>query len=187
MKARPWTGAALFAASVLLHVAALMVLLGMLAPRRAKDGPSATIDVVWIRPQQIRPIEELVPVRAKPRQQARRSRPVANSTSRSASSVSAPPMSASQVSEPVPAEPVFDRQGALMAARKLANEPDPARAGSVGAALDARRVLSETQDEKMGRTIASGKRTDCLKANGGGSILTPLMWLLDKKGNGCKW
>ncbi len=85
------------------------------------------------------------------------------------------------------AAPVFDREAALAAARKHANDPDPARAGTAVAQFDARRELKETEQEQLGRKIAGAKRGDCIGPNGGGSLLTPLFWLLDKKGGGCKF
>lgn len=84
------------------------------------------------------------------------------------------------------AQPVFDREAALAAARTLANDPDPARAGTALAQFDARKMREQTEQEKLGRKIAGAKRNDCIGPNGGGSLLTPLMWLLDKKGSGCK-
>jgi hypothetical protein len=184
--------AALFAASVLLHVAALVFLLDMLAPRPAEEAAGA-IEVVWASPvsELVPPVEDPAPpqlphkrtaaAQRVPARAATARRPVA-STAASVGSVPA----AAEPAAPAPAEPVFDRQAALAAARKLANEPDPTRAGTVGAELDKRKVYAETQDDKMGRTIASGKRSDCIKAQGNADLLTPLLWLLDKKGHGCK-
>ena len=182
--------AALLAASVLLHLAALAFLLSMPAPKRAGAPGADAITMVWSTPVHI-------PIVA-PRQDWKAPRPASHAPARRAPSrrvavpVRAAPAGvrqapADEMVAPVSSEPVFDRQAALAAARKLAAEPDPARAGTVGAELDKRRVYAETQDDKMGRTIASGKRGDCIKAaEGGGNLLTPLLWLLDKKGHGCK-
>ena len=185
MKTPRATAAALLAASVLLHLAALVLLLDMLAPRRGKERPSAAMDVVWATPRApvvVPPIEDRLP-RPKARPAPRRAMARPTATPRQAAVA---PVAAVDVAASARPEPVFDRQAALAAARKLAGEPDPARAGTVGAELDARKVYAETETEKLGRTIASGKRSDCVKANGGGSLLTPLLWLLDKKGSGCK-
>lgn len=181
--------AALLAASVLLHVAALLFLLDRLARAPARAPASDAMTVVWTTPVHI-PI--VVPrghpqvMRPAPRPSARRAPARAAAAPRPAAIASAAPATAADNVAPAAAEPVFDRQAALAAARKLATEPDPARSGTVGAELDKRRVYAETQDDKMGRTIASGKRSDCVKAEGGGDLLTPLLWLLDKKGHGCK-
>ena len=88
---------------------------------------------------------------------------------------------------PAGAEPVFDRSAALAAARGLANERDPGRADLPVGQFDSRRQLRKTEAEKLGQAIASGKRGDCIAANGGGTLLTPLMWLIDKKDHGCKF
>lgn len=185
MKTTRATAAALLAASVLLHVAALLFLLDMLAPRRGQERPSTAMEVVWATPAEpvvVPPIDDPLP-RPKVRLAPRRAVARPADTARQAAPA---PVAAAEVAAPARPEPVFDRQAALAAARKLAGEADPARAGTVGAELDARKVVAETETERLGRAIASGKRSDCVKANGGGSLLTPLLWLLDKKGSGCK-
>lgn len=68
----------------------------------------------------------------------------------------------------------------------MAGEPDPARAGTAVAQFDRDRQLRETETEKLGRAIAGAKRADCIGPNARGNLLTPLAWLLDKKGGGCK-
>lgn len=186
MKTHRWTAAALLAATVLLHVAALLAILGMLAPKREKDAPSAAIDVVWVKTAPP-PLVERAPAIARPRSTPRRLRPPPAVAARAADTPSAVPLTLPEEAAPASAKPVFDHQAALTAARKLANEKDPARAGTLSAALEARRELEETQDEKMGRTIASGKRSDCFGPNANGTLLTPLMWLFQKKGSGCKF
>ena len=182
---RSWGDAALFLATVLLHTAALMLLLSMLAPKRAKEQAVPAIAVVLLRTPEAPAPASAAPA-AKPARISRK-KPVPAAV-RPASSTPAVTLVAPAPQSPVAhPEAVFDHAAALAAARKLAGQPDPARAGSVGAALDARRELSETEDEKLGRKIASGKRGNCLQPNGGGSLLTPLMWLIDKKDHGCKF
>ena len=182
---RSWVGAALFVATVLLHAAALMLLLAMLAPKRGKDHPAPAIAVVWLRAPEP-PLPPAAAPAARPAL-ARPGRKRVPDAARPAGALTVTPMAAAPDNVIARPEPVFDHAAALAAARKLAGQPDPARAGTVGAALDARRVLSETEDEKLGRKIASGKRGNCLQPNGGGSLLTPLMWLIDKKDSGCKF
>lgn len=190
MNARQRAGALLFCASALLHVAMLALLLGMLARDRGRqEAPAAAMNVVWIKtPELPAPREQTPPVPVKPRVAVRRTRAMAASITRApADAVSFEPAApAAEPLAPAHAAPVFDRQAALASARKLAGEVDPARADTLVARLEARKEPLETKDEKLARTIASGKRTDCVKANGAGSLLTPLMWLLDKKGSGCK-
>jgi hypothetical protein len=187
MQARRRNGALLFAASLLLHLGALLLLLDLPAPGRQRDhGPSPALKLTWIRmPEAVPPPATAAPAAAaRPRLALRRVR-----APRAAPASAAMDLPAAPTASPAGADttPVFDREAAFKSARKLAGEPDPARAGTVGAQLDARRALLETEDEKLGRKIASAKRSDCLKANGGGSLLTPLMWLLEKKGSGCKF
>lgn len=179
---RSWGDAALFLATVLLHAGALMLLLAMLAPKRAKDQPAAAIAVVWLRTP-----KAPAPAAAAPQAPARTSRKRVPAAVRQTRAPTVTPVAPAPQSPIAQSEAVFDRAAALAAARKLASQPDHARAGTVGAALDARRELSETEDEKLGRKIASGKRGSCLQPNGGGSLLTPLMWLIDKKDHGCKF
>lgn len=189
MKPNRWWAALLFGASVLLHVAALVVFLGMLAPTRDKDGPSTAMEVVWIKTPTApapAPIMAPPPKVARAHPAPRRLRPPASVASRADDTLSAAPVAPVEQAQPAKAEPVFDREAALGAARKLANEKDPARAGTLSAALEARRELEKTEDEKLGATIASGKRNDCLGPNKNATLLTPLMWLFDKKGSGCK-
>jgi hypothetical protein len=191
MSARRRQGALLFGASLLLHLGALLLLLDLPAPGRKGDpGASPALQVTWIRMPEVAPppASAQPAVATRPRLAERRARARDEARVSARISTTAEPLPAPGV-EPASADsaPLFDREAALRSARKLAGEPDPARAGTVGAQLDARRVLRETEDEKLGRTIASAKRSACLKANGGGSLLTPLMWLLDKKDSGCKW
>ncbi|MES2320618.1 MAG: hypothetical protein V4631_24330 [Pseudomonadota bacterium] len=184
MMLRPWSKAVLFAASMLLHVAVLVLFLRMPEAGSGKDSPSKAIDVVWIRtPPVPAPVAAAPPVTA-PRAITRtRVRP---SAVRRVVPDNAPTVVA-DVAPPPTEGKVFDHAAALDAARKMAGKPDAERLATVGGQIEARQAVSETEDEKLGRQIANGKRTSCLKPNGGGSLLSPLMWLLDKKDSGCKF
>lgn len=81
--------------------------------------------------------------------------------------------------------PGFDMEAARKAARKIASEKDPARAGTLAAQLEAHPLYPEDKETALQKGIASAKRGDCLKS--GGNLLTPLFWLLDKKDHGCKF
>ena len=78
---------------------------------------------------------------------------------------------------------------ALGTARKLASEKgalqDPARAGTPVAQLDDHPLYPEQRETKLARDIAGAKRGDC--KNTGAGLLSPLIWLLDKKDSGCKF
>jgi hypothetical protein len=79
----------------------------------------------------------------------------------------------------------FDMNAALKTARKVANEKDPARAGLPVAQLDDHPLYPEQTSSELAKKVAGAKRQSCLN-EGGGNLLTPLYWLLDKKDHGCK-
>jgi hypothetical protein len=81
----------------------------------------------------------------------------------------------------------FDMDAALKTARKVANEPDPARANLPVAQLDKKPLYPESHESQLSRDIANGKRPDCRTSAAGAGILAPLFWLADKKDSGCKW
>ncbi|MES2760522.1 MAG: hypothetical protein V4693_24375 [Pseudomonadota bacterium] len=87
------------------------------------------------------------------------------------------------VEPPEPAAPRFDPDAARKLARKLANEPDPSRAGMAVAQLPKKELETET---KAARAIGRAKRRDCKDGIPGG-LLAPFILLLDKKDSGCKW
>ncbi|WP_348693334.1 hypothetical protein [Duganella fentianensis] len=78
----------------------------------------------------------------------------------------------------------FDMQAALKMARKEANRKDPARAAMPVSQLDDHPLYPEQSASELARNIDSAKRPSCLK---GGSIFSPLIWLMDKKDSGCKF
>jgi hypothetical protein len=79
--------------------------------------------------------------------------------------------------------PRFDPDAARKLARQMANEPDPAKAGTALAQLPAKPLATET---KAARAISQAKRRDCKDGLPGG-LLAPLILLMDKKDSGCKW
>ena len=90
---------------------------------------------------------------------------------------------------PPPAEeapaptPRFDLDAARSVARKVANEPDPAKAGTALERLPPPPLQTET---KLERAIKAAKRPDCKDGVPGG-LLAPLYLMMDKKDSGCKW
>lgn len=185
------------ALTALLHLGLAWLLFAALGPRAVRPAPAPTyvtlVDVPLPKPA---PQAAAVPgpERAAPPRPARKiPRPRTARAVAPVSAIDAPaaaPADAAPVStQAAPAEPrpVFNREAALAAARGMTHLPDPAREGTAVAQFDARRELEETEQDKLGRKIASAKRRDCISAAGGGSLLTPLMWLLDKKGSGCKF
>jgi len=180
-----WLRPALLLVTVLLHVAALLLFLGQPGARR-DTAVAPAMELVWIRTPQPKPPEPALPV-AVARQPAK---PVATPRrSRAAIASKAPAAASESTLVAVPAAPVapeaasgeaarFDHDGAMQTARKIAREIDPVLPGT---------KYNETRDEKLGRAIASAKRQSCLGGNASGNLLTPLMWLMEKKGSGCKF
>lgn len=99
---------------------------------------------------------------------------------------------AQAITLPAPADPLhpelqpkaFDMAAALKTARKVANEPDPARAGLPVAQLEKKPLYPERTASELARAMDGAKRPDCRNS---GNLLAPLFWLLDKKDSGCKW
>lgn len=85
--------------------------------------------------------------------------------------------------EAPPAAPAFDMNAALKTARKVANAPDPAKAGT---ALERLLPPPLQTESKFERAIKSAKRRDCKDGVPGG-LLAPLFLAMDKKDSGCKW
>jgi hypothetical protein len=93
------------------------------------------------------------------------------------------PPDAFKVEPAEPAAPHFDADAARRMARELANEPDPAKAGTAVAQLPPKPLASET---RAARAISKAKRRDCKDGIPGG-LLAPLFLMMDKKDSGCKW
>jgi hypothetical protein len=177
---RSWLRPALLFATVLLHLGALVLVLSPTAGRRDKTAAPA-MELVWIKtPPPPAPVVAVTPPPAKPRAVRRAPRAAAPRTvpaSGESTLVAVPaPEAAPEAAEAT--APDFDHAQALGTARKIAREVDPVLPGT---------TYTETREERLGKAIASAKRPSCLKGNGGGNLLTPLMWLLEKKGSGCKF
>ena len=178
-------------AGLMLSLALHAVLL--LAWRQGKPAPQSaeaartTIDV-WLRPP---PPPKAEP--APPSASASKAAPAARPKRRVAPNLIAlPPLAPAAAAQPdaftvEPPEPLaaprFDADAARKQARKLANEPDPARAGTAVAQFPAKPLETET---KFARAIGRAKRRDCKDGIPGG-LLAPLYLMMDKKDGGCKW
>lgn len=95
--------------------------------------------------------------------------------------VDTPPAAASPAAPT--AAPHFDLDAARKAARTVANEPDPAKAGTPLERLPPKPYETETRLE---RAIKGAKRPDCKDGIPGG-LLAPIYLAMDKKDSGCKW
>jgi hypothetical protein len=77
----------------------------------------------------------------------------------------------------------FNLDAARDVARKVANEPDPAKAGTALERLPPPPLQTET---KLERGIKEAKRPNCKDGVPGG-LLAPIFLAMDKKDSGCKW
>lgn len=190
---RPYRLAAGLAVSLALHAALLYAWrLQNTAPR--PDGEPASRSIaVWLQPPP--PGAEAKTARAKPvdKTPRRASAAAGRKRARSSELVAMPDPSPGEA-EPAdvfsvePAEEPaggrrFDRDAALRAARDMADDPDPAKAGTAVGQIPPKPYATET---KMARAIAGAKRRDCKDGIPGG-LLAPLILLMDKKDSGCKW
>lgn len=194
------------AVSLLLH-AVLIFGYRFAAPAKQEAAePAQRMMTVWLRqpkPQPPPPPERIVraePRPPKPAQSRKRDQTdIAHGSAPApaASTPSAAPAQEQAVTLPAPASNApdpfhqeeqpksFDMNAALKTARKVANEKDPARVGTAVAQLDDHPLYPEQKDPKLARDIQKGSRPDCRQAQAG--LLSPLLWLLDKKDSGCKW
>lgn len=165
--------------------------------RQAKEPPAHTM-TVWLQaPKPPEPVAKAEPPPTKPVQPRKREKTeVARANQPAPAAASS--MQAQTITPPAPAAPApdplhpeaepkkFDMNAALTTARKVANEKDPARAGTAVAQLDEHPLYPEERREtQLARGVAGAKRGDC--KNTGAGLLSPLIWLLDKKDHGCKW
>lgn len=198
---RPYRLAVGVGVSLALHAALLLAWRhDRLATPPLNEEPSRTI-AVWLRPAPPPPAPIPEPA---PEVKKARPKPV-EKTPRSTSSVARdkPARSSELIAIPDPspgeAEPAdvfsveprkdpaggkrFDREAALRVARDMADDPDPAKAGTAVGQIPPKPLATET---RMARAIAGAKRRDCKDGIPGG-LLAPLILLMDKKDSGCKW
>ena len=165
-------------------------------PAQSLPGPVSASMTIWLLPPAApRPLPEpeaekklppraSPPVSATPARQPRTSAPAM----RSAQTITVPtPSLAPDPFHPEQGPKKFDMDAALKTARKVASEPDPARAKLPVAQLDKKPLYPESHESQLARDIASGKRPDCRSSAAGAGLLAPLIWLTDKKDSGCKW
>lgn len=186
---------ALGAGVLLLHVALLYGWRYVKPPPLPDAGPRVESITVWIRPPKpiIKPLPPPPPVaRVEPQREKKPLRAAAlpRLTAPATPAADPVPNAITVAPAPTPADPLatdapkFDMEAALKTARKVANERDPAKAGTAVGQIPDKPLRTETQ---LARDIASGKRGDCRTAYAGAGLLAPLVMLLDKKDSGCKW
>jgi hypothetical protein len=97
--------------------------------------------------------------------------------------VPAPEQPAQPAQPEHPAAPRFNAEAARRFARRIADEPDPAKVGTAVAQFPDESYHPHT---KIERAIQAAKRGNCKDGIPGG-LLAPFILLLDKKDSGCKW
>ena len=188
------------AISLLLH--GVLIFGYRLTPPAAPVPPPAAAMTVWLQPPKPPELAAKVepPPPLPPRKREKTGQPAARASQAApatAQTITLPPASAAPATAPPPdplhpEEPPkkFDMNAALGTARKLASEKgalqDPARAGTAVAQLDDHPLYPEQNTSELARKIDAAKRPDCKNGNGAG-LLSPLIWLMDKKDHGCKW
>jgi hypothetical protein len=188
---RPYRLLAGVAISLAVHAVLLFAYRQTLQPAKTDQAPAARSIVVWLRPPPPPPPPVAVPEPPPPAQPLARAPRPAKARPRPAPAtdlIAVPDPSPGTAEAPdvftvEPAAPRFDRDAALKAAREMANEPDPAKAGTAVAQIPSKPYATET---KMARAIASAKRRDCKDGVPGG-LLAPIFLMMDKKDSGCKW
>jgi len=126
------------------------------------------------------------PARTKP---AKRARPViavppeSRQSAQETYAVDPAPAPAPDDAAPSGAAPAFDIHAARSMARKLANEPDPSKAGTALERLPPKPLETES---RLARGIRAAKRGNCKDGIPGG-LLAPLYLMMEKKDTGCKW
>jgi hypothetical protein len=168
--------------------------LGAVTPQIDQEPVRRAI-AVWLRPPPP-PVAEAVipppPSTSRPRRPATRTAAARPRPAPSTELIAIPDPTPGKTEPPdvfsvTPAEdkaaPRFDLEAAKSTARKVANERDPAKAGTALAQFPDKELATES---KAARAIAQAKRRDCKDGLPGG-LLGPLLLLLDKKDSGCKW
>jgi hypothetical protein len=178
--------AAGIALSIAVHALLLSAYRGHQLPSREPAEPPRSI-AVWLRPPPPPAVPQAARPEPRPQPQERRARqprrvitvpPHAPTDSEQPFSVEQPPKP-----QPEPDRPRFDHDAALKMASKLANMPDPERAGTAVGQFQRKPYATESKAE---RAIAAAKRRDCKEGLPGG-LLGPIIILFDKKDSGCKW
>jgi hypothetical protein len=179
------------AAGIAISLAVHALLLSSYRQPRPAALPAHATEPLTVRLQEPEklPAAEPVPPPAQPEPRARpapRSRPARRI-------IAVPPPAAPADKEPfkvgtqpaAPADtaPRFNLDAARSVARAVANEPDPARAGTALERLPPPPLQTET---KLERAIKAAKRPDCKDGVPGG-LLAPIYLMMDKKDSGCKW
>jgi hypothetical protein len=185
------------AAGIAISLAAHALLLAMYRQPQSSALPAAAREPLTVRLQAAPakpPVAEPLRSSPQPEVQAKPARPRAprriiavptqpETPEDKTFTVDAPPPVVSAPA-PVPnAEPRFNLDAARSTARRVANEPDPAKAGTALERLPPPPLQTES---KLERGIKGARRPDCKDGVPGG-LLAPIFLAMEKKDSGCKW
>jgi hypothetical protein len=190
------------AVSIVLHVMLLYQSRFGWTPPAPALAPQETI-TVWLRPAPVvrpmpPPAPQAVQAEAPPKREVRKERtprkpaPASLQAAVPAPAAEAPGMTwvapapaapADPFAEPGQAAPKFDMEAARRAARTVAHERDPAKAGTAVGQFPEKPLASDTP---LARKMSRAARADCKDGIPGG-LLAPLLLAMDKKDSGCKW
>jgi hypothetical protein len=184
------------AAGIAISLAVHALLLAIYRQPQQAALPAAVSEPLTVRLQaapQTPPVAEPVPP-ATPAEAPARPQPAPAPRARTPRRIiavpaqAAPPEEKPFTVETPPAEsapvdkPRFNLDAARGVARRVANEPDPAKAGTALERLPPPPLQTET---KLERAIKGAKRPDCKDGVPGG-LLAPIFLAMDKKDSGCK-
>jgi hypothetical protein len=156
------------------------------APGDESEPPRSI--AVWLRPPPPAPVAEEAPPRARQapapvRERKRARRSIALEPAPAPPGAPVVTGQPTPQAAPEPAAPRFDVEAARKFARRIANDPDPERAGTAVGQFPKKPLETES---RAARAISGAHRPDCKDGIPGG-LLAPLILLLDKKDSGCKW
>jgi len=196
------------AVSILLHLMLLMALRDRVFPNAERVQPAQRMTLEVFLPPLKRPAPApeapATPRLAIPRtseppppkhhavphaepsvQQSRTTNPSTELSTESPTASSTPPPAPERAQREAPSH-YIDPDAALANVPGILKQLDnEKRKLPVGQLMD-KPLYGPDEESRLGHRMAQAGRSDCLK-DGGAGLLTPLIWLAQKKGTGCKW
>jgi hypothetical protein len=176
------------AISLVLHIAMLALLRDRANIRNEPEPPRMTVEILLLPPPA--PPRAITPPRDADTPRRDRARPPKHHAAPHTDTVPATPPAAA-ASPPVrpdstPTPPTIDPEAARAAIPGILKQlDDEKRKLPVGQLMD-KPLYGPEEESRLGRQMARAGRPDCMK-DGRAGLLTPLLWLAEKKGTGCKW
>jgi hypothetical protein len=176
--------------SVMLHLVLILALRDLVSHRAERpQAERMTLEVLLPPLKQPAPVvsDNKQPERTEPRPpkpHAARPKEVPE-TSPSITVAPAPIHPRKEPSEPSPH--YIDPDAALSSVPDVLKQLDrEKRQQPVGQLMD-KPLYGPQEETRLAHQVAKAGRADCLKEGGGAGLLTPFVWLAQKKGTGCKW